>query len=101
MTADYFEAKKTGGGKESIEITVEVKNDKVIDFANEIASEVKDATIDRVLEIIDKKHNDIQNHDWYTDHPTAADRMKLLRELRKEIEYEVRANDKRRSKRHS
>ena len=53
------------------------------------ALENENAVLDRVLEIIDKKHNDIQNHEWYTDHPTAADRMKLLRELRKEIEYEA------------
>lgn len=53
----------------------------------------KSVEIDHVLEIIDEKHNDIQNHDWYTDHPTAADRMKLLRELKKEIEYGVREND--------
>lgn len=54
MTTDYFEAKKTGGSKNSIEITIELKKDKVVDFANEIWKAAEDNTVDRVLEIIDK-----------------------------------------------
>lgn len=58
MTEDYFEAKHTGGSKDSIEITVDVKADKVMYFANEI----RDTTIDRVLEIINRaKYN---AHAW-------------------------------------
>ena len=49
MTADYFESKKTGGSKNSTEITVDVKAEKVMDFANEI----RNAALDEVLEIID------------------------------------------------
>lgn len=50
MTADYFDTEKTGGSKDSIEITVDVKAEKVMDFANEI----RNATLDEVLEIISR-----------------------------------------------
>ena len=43
-------------------------------------------TIKKVLEIIDKKHNDIFNHDFMTDSNTAVARLKLLEQLRKEVE---------------
>ena len=50
MTEDYFEVKKTGGNKFNIEFTVELKDDKVVDFVKEI----RDAVIDNVLETIDR-----------------------------------------------
>ena len=49
MNADYFEAKKTGGSKNRIEITVDVKTDKVLDFVDEI----KQAVIEQVLGIFE------------------------------------------------
>lgn len=48
MTADYFDPEKTGGSKDSIEITLDVKTEKVMDFVNEI----RNATLDEILEII-------------------------------------------------
>lgn len=50
MTADDFEAKKTGGGRSHIDIEVRVKADHVESFVNEI----QQATIDQVPEIIEK-----------------------------------------------
>ncbi len=52
MTADYFDAEKTGGSKNRLEITIDVKTDKVMDFALEI----RDITIDKVLEIIEEAY---------------------------------------------
>ena len=56
MTADYFDAKKTGAGRGRIDIEVRVKADNVESFANEI----KQATIDRVLEVIEKAEYNVR-----------------------------------------
>ena len=53
MNTDYFETKKTGGSKNSIEITVDIKVNKVFDFVDEI----KQAVINEVLEIVDEENN--------------------------------------------
>lgn len=49
---DCLDAQKTGGSKDRIEFTVEVKADKVMDFTREI----KTAVLDEVLEIIDSRY---------------------------------------------
>lgn len=53
-TLDCLDAQKTGGSKDHIEITVEVKADKVMDFTREIRTEV----LEEVLEIIDLETSD-------------------------------------------
>lgn len=50
MIAEYLEAEHKGGGKDYINIEVRVKADCVHEFA----SSVRNATVDLILEIIDK-----------------------------------------------
>lgn len=76
MTTDYFEAKKTGGSKDSIEITVDVKADKVMDFANEIRT----ATIDEMLDIINKRIEWCREQYNHGEHVADVYALALVRE---------------------
>lgn len=75
MIADYFDAEKTGGSKTSLEITVDIKADKVMDFAHEI----RDAVIEEVLEIIDATAAELEM--WESDVRVLKERIQDLSEV--------------------
>ena len=92
MTADYFDTEKTGVSKGRIEINLDVKSEKVMDFANEIIN----ATLDKVLEIIDE---DIGEHIYRDAFRSREDLKNLYDRVRGHIvalkgeEYAIDRNE--------
>lgn len=74
MIADYLDAEETGGSKTSLEITVDIKADKVMDFAHEI----RDAVIEEVLDVIDATAAELEM--WESDVRVLKERIQALSE---------------------